>query len=162
MPNSGVADNYCNIDGNKPAGTGSYKAMIAGWGTRRACSSNNCTTSGAAENLDWALAPNTQYRRNDLSTIIMTTNSAGIFVFGTLQATIVATPLPGGSPISLWTGLSAGWLSHPSSGTCGGSWATPGGTGVYGLINRSNSTLLHYSTATPCSSNSGQLACAQQ
>ncbi|MFZ5628789.1 MAG: DUF1554 domain-containing protein [Spirochaetota bacterium] len=162
MANSGVADNYCNTAGNKPAGTGNYKAMMSGWGTRRACSSNNCTTSGAAENLDWALAPNTQYRRNDLSTIIMTTNSAGIFVFGTLQATIVATPLPGGSPITLWTGLSAGWLSQSSSGTCGGNWSTPGGTGVYGLINRTNSTLLHYSTATPCSSNSGQLACAQQ
>lgn len=162
MANSGVADNYCNGDGNKPAGTGNYKAMIAGWGTRRACSSSNCATSGAAENLDWALAPNTQYRRNDLSTIIMTTNSAGIFVFGTLAATIVATPLPGGSPISLWTGLTTGWTTHSSSGTCGGNWSTPSGTGVYGLINRSNNTLLHYSTATPCSSSSGLLACAQQ
>lgn len=162
MANSSVADNICNSDGNKPAGTGSYKAMIAGWGTRRACSSNNCTTAGAAENLDWALAPNTQYRRNDLSTIIMTTNSAGIFVFGTLAATIVPTPVPGGSGISLWTGLSAGWVSHTSGFTCGGNWSTPAGTGAYGLLNRSDGNLLHNSTATPCSSNSARLACAQQ
>jgi len=161
MANSGEADNLCNNDGNKPAGTGSYKAMIAGWGTRRACSSGNCITSGMAENLDWVLLPNTEYRRRDLATRIMTTNGAGIFAFGTLAATLVPTPLPGGSPSGYWTGMTGAWTTN-GSGTCGGNWSTAVSVGAYGVITQTNSTALFSSTGGNCNTTSAYLACAQQ
>lgn len=162
ITNSSVADNLCNSDASKPASTGSYKAMIAGWGTRRACTSGNCATSGAAENLDWVLAPNTEYRRNDLATKIMTTNSAGIFAFGALSATLVALPLPGGSPTGYWSGMGSTWVTQGASGTCGGSWSTPLGTGAYGVITATNSTALFSGTGGNCNSTSSYLVCAQQ
>lgn len=162
ITSSTVADNFCNSDGNKPVSTGSYKAMIAGWGTRRACTSGNCTTSGAAENLDWVLAPNTEYRRNDLATRIMTTNSAGIFVFGALSATLVPTPLPGGSPTGYWSGMGSSWVTQSASGTCGGNWSTALSTGAYGIITATNSTALFSATGGNCNSTSSYLVCAQQ
>lgn len=157
---SSVADSLCNGDGNRPV-FGTYKAMIVGWGTRRACSSGNCATSGAAENLDWVLAPNTEYRRSD-ATKVMTTNSAGIFVFGTLSSTIVALPLPGGSPTSYWSGMGGNWTTLGPSGTCGGSWSTAAGSGAYGLITSTGPALLFSASASPCSSNSSLFVCAQQ
>lgn len=157
---SSVADSLCNGDSKNP-GFGTYKAMIVGWGTRRACSSGNCATSGAAENLDWVLAPNTEYRRSD-ATKVMTTNSAGIFAFGALSATLVALPLPGGSATSYWSGMWGNWITQGPSGTCGGNWSTAGGSGAYGLITSTGPAVLFSASASPCSSNSSLFVCAQQ
>jgi Protein of unknown function (DUF1554) len=77
-----AADTICNTDSNKP-NSSTYKALIVDdAGTRVACTSANCVTSGASEHAGtWPLAPNAAYVRADGTTAIGTTTSAGIFSF---------------------------------------------------------------------------------
>lgn len=154
IANSGVADADCNIGTGNHPGYGTYKAMIVGWGTRRACSSMNCVTSGAAENLDWVLAPDTEYRRPDAVTKIITTNSAGV---GSIVAAFIASGVT-----AHWTGLTTDWRTQGATGTCGGSWSTGATTGAYGRTNSAGSIALFDALASPCSSNNARLICAQQ
>ncbi|MCC5815872.1 MAG: DUF1554 domain-containing protein [Leptospira sp.] len=72
------ADAKCAGDTNKPT-TGTYKAFIVdGAGTRRACTTANCS-GGTGEHIDWVLKPNTSYVRAVGTTALFVTNSNGIF-----------------------------------------------------------------------------------
>jgi hypothetical protein len=74
-----AADTICAADTNNP-GDGTYKAMVVAGTDRRACTSSNCTTSGAAEHIDWVLQASSVYTRVD-GTVIGTTNSVGLLNF---------------------------------------------------------------------------------
>src|SRR6478736_1249932 len=99
------ADTLCNAS---PPSPGSYKALIVDGTTRVACTSAHCVTSGAAEGVDWVLAPNTKYVRAD-NTVVGTTSAAAIFAFPLTNSV-------GEIGYSYWTGLSGDWTT--STDTC--------------------------------------------
>lgn len=96
-----AADNACLSDTNYP-GTGAYKALIVDGSSRVACTSSRCSTLGAVENVDWALAPNRTYVRTTDGEVIGTTNASGIFDFPITRQI-------GASSFFIWTGLDANW-----------------------------------------------------
>lgn len=114
-----TADTLCNSDVGKPAGGGTYKAMISG-PTRIACLLPNCP-GGGSEHTSWVFLPNTSYFQTDGVTMIGTTNANAL-----LQATFVNQAT---AHSKYWTGLNndwtnaamncAGW-SNTGSSTCGG------------------------------------------
>lgn len=98
------ADTKCMTDAANPMGpgNGSWKALIVG-GERRACSTPYCS-GGAAENIDWALKPNTNYvRPNGL--VIGNTDPAGLLVFPLNSAISDLTTT------FAWTGLAGDWMT---------------------------------------------------
>ncbi len=97
----------------KPSGVTAVKALLVG-STRTACTSPNCATGGATEHLDWPLAPSTEYRRPDGTTVIAKTNAKGLF--DTLSASISMTD------DFVWTGLS------PNGMGTGTNWTTSSST----------------------------------
>jgi hypothetical protein len=107
------ADNWCMNDTNKPGSPTSvvFKAMLAETTSRVACTSANCTTSGSAEHINWILKDNTSYVRLDGSTVIATTNTAGIFT--TQPADIMATNV---NPI--WVYSTGSWFNATAAQTC--------------------------------------------
>jgi hypothetical protein len=115
------ADTLCNAS---PPAAGTYKALLVDGTTRVACSSVDCATDGAAEGIDWVLTPDTTYVREDGTTVIGTTNSAGIFAFP-LTSSI------GTLSVSYWTGLNSDWTT--SDDTCTGWTQTSGAFASEGL-----------------------------
>ncbi len=119
------ADSICMSDSNKPV-AGTYKAFLVDGTNRRACSTANCS-GGVSENIDWVLAPSTTYYQVDGTTPIMTTNSAGIFVFGTLTNSFLNTT------DDYWTGLQSNWTPRNTNCTLwtsdSGGVSSSGGTG---------------------------------
>lgn len=91
----------CDPDANNPAPSSSFKALVVGNGLRVACTNPDCT-GGTLGRLDWVLAPSTTYKRAD-NTPVFTTDSNGVFIFGT------ATNPPSATPIEYWTGMAADW-----------------------------------------------------
>lgn len=114
------ADVFCMADTNKPS-TGTYKAFLVDGVNRRACSTANCS-GGISENIDWVLAPDTTYYRSNQTTPIMTTNSSGVFVFGTLTNSFLGAMIPywsGFAPAANWTTgtrICSLWTSSSGSG----------------------------------------------
>ncbi|MFZ5891786.1 MAG: DUF1554 domain-containing protein [Myxococcota bacterium] len=102
------ADTQCNAS---PPVAGTFKALLVDGATRIACTSAQCATNGAAEGVDWPLAPNTTYVRADGTTVIGTTTSAAIFAFP-LTASI------GTAGFTYWTGLNVDWTT--STDSCAG------------------------------------------
>jgi len=136
------ADGLCMADAQATALGGTFKAMIVdstppGSITRQACTTFNCTNP--AENINWVLRANTTYLQIDGITTIMTTNSAGIFPFGTLTNPISSTGF------QVWSGLNFGWNS--GGNTCGPaifpSWRTTNPAGNQASAGVSNSTDFH-------------------
>lgn len=74
--------------------------------------------------LDWVLKPNTEYRREDETTVIGTTNSSGIFDFP-LDASFSS------SAGNIWTGLIWDFTS-PNGANCGNFTIGTGDQGNYG------------------------------
>lgn len=153
------ADDLCNSDANKP-NSSTYKAMIvADSPARRACTHPDCSNSGASEHFDWVLSPNTEYYRDDGTTLIGTTNSAGIFSFP-LDNTYLLTE--GSNDVErIWTGISDDWINDYECS----SWtvSTPGGfpnIGGHARIDATDSQAIRYSTQR-CSEFS-HLACVEQ
>ncbi|MCB1170611.1 MAG: DUF1554 domain-containing protein [Leptospiraceae bacterium] len=93
-----------------PGFASEYKALLAS-AQRRACTSANCSTSGAAEHLDWVLAANTTYL-NPTGAVIMTTNESGIVDFSSSSLSTAFTTEVG----SYWTGFkdSPAWTTDVS------------------------------------------------
>ncbi|GIX41510.1 MAG: hypothetical protein KatS3mg129_1243 [Leptospiraceae bacterium] len=108
------ADNICNNDPNKP-NTSLYKALLVDGTNRVACISPNCSTNGISEHIDWVLKPNTTYIRANGSTFIFTTNSDGIFIFGTANNSI--SDGPPSTIYFIWTGLNQDWTIYTFSST---------------------------------------------
>ncbi len=147
------ADNVCMTDANKPSG-GTYKAFLVDGTNRRACATGNCTVA-AGNNIDWVLAPNKTYYRSDGTTPILTTNGAGIFVFGTLTNSFLT------SGTNYWTGLFTSWIT---SAACT-AWTSSSGASIgrVGVGNLTNSQSI--SDATPACDDGGMnifLICAEQ
>jgi len=147
------ADSKCMADSNYP-GSGTYKALIVD-GTNRIASASANAGDGQ---VDWVLQPNTTYYRSDGSTIILTTDSNGIFVFGTLDNSF-------GSGGRLWMGLNADWTTDNHCTT----WAD--GTNSYPAVSGSGGDSVETSSSSidasiagspyPCNF-SGQLLCVEQ
>lgn len=98
------ADTICMTDTNKPA-AGTYKAFLVDGTNRRACATGNCTVA-TGNNIDWVLAPATTYYRSDGTTPILTTNDAGISIFGTLTNSFLT------DGTDYWTGLNSNWTTY--------------------------------------------------
>lgn len=117
------ADALCNADANKPNDS-VYKALLSATDTRQACTSANCETEGAQENLDWVFQPNTEYRRPDGTTVIGTTTEAALLI------NPLDNSVDGGSgPARVWTGTTHNYRIDPSNCT---NWSN-GTSGVDGL-----------------------------
>jgi len=102
------ADDYCESE--KPAGSGTFKAMIAIPTVREACRTHaNCMNGSTLlkdDGIGWVMAPNTSYE-NKRGKYLWTTNEAGIVYLGasSLPAAIYDSdglPKP-------WTGLTSDW-----------------------------------------------------
>lgn len=148
------ADNLCRNDAANPMGSGNgfWKALISLAGVRVACSTSDCSGSGAAEHLDWVLKANTQYQRPN-GTVIGNTNTNGLFI-GLLTNTVST------APGNAFTGLTQNWTV---AGTHCISWTSnnmvdqgqSGQTDQSGVIWFSN-------TALSCDVPSKVLYCVQQ
>ncbi|WP_244290288.1 DUF1554 domain-containing protein [Leptospira bourretii] len=124
--NAGISgfDTHCNNSTNKPSGSYTYKALVSDGIKRRACSTANCS-GGTSEHIDWVLKPNQQYKTNDGTTIIGTTNANGLFPVP-LTNSIQPTAIDGSSDLVI-TGLNDNW----TAGDDCNDW-TGTGNGKYG------------------------------
>lgn len=148
------ADTKCDTDSVRPNDGSTYRALVVDNSStsRRACTSSNCVNP--AENLNWAFKSNTQYVRSSDSTAIMTTNSAGVFPFGTLNNSFTS-----GATVSYWTGLRNDWQS--SSNDCS-DW-TNSSSGLNGRTGDSSATdSTSIRNNTPACNTQWYLLCVEQ
>lgn len=144
---SAAADALCMASAAKPS-TGTYKALLATT-NRRACTNPTCTS--AAENLDWVFAANKTYYRVDTTTVVGTTNAAGIFVFP-LSASL--TDIFEG----IYTGLNANWTTGQNCNN----WTSSSGA-VNGSQGFSDATTTSFiSGVIGGCDNGNHLACVEQ
>lgn len=117
-----------------------FKALVMtnGSGTytkRIACLSAYCS-GGAGEHQNWVLDANREYRRNDGTTIIGTTNAEGLFVPPLTNSLT-------GVNETFWTGFPDSWavLNIGSNNDCG-SWTNPssGGQVYFGTGDATDAT----------------------
>lgn len=144
------ADTKCNADSNKPADGSTYKAVLSDAASRMACSTANCTL--VSENVNWPLGANLTYLRSTDGSAVFISNSAGIFIFGTLTA-----PVESSGSNDYWTSINANWTSIGSH--CSG-WTASTGSGRVGTSDQTNSNAI-FSGSSGCS-NSNRLLCAEQ
>jgi len=151
------ADARCMADANKPT-TGTFKAMIVDDEDRRACSTDNCTTSGTAEHIDWVLSPNAKYIREPGSASLFTTNSRGIFVFGTMDA-----PFASMGSVQTWGGFTTIVGKWQTSSSDCSNWTTSGAgsNGRVGSTNQTDYTAIRNSNSIACNQNH-HLLCVEQ
>jgi hypothetical protein len=148
------ADLNCQTDSNKPGGTATWKAMLVDGGTRRACTSANCSTSGNGEHNDWVLKPNATYVRPD-GTLIGSTNDKALLVFPLSNSIGIGSFLP-------WTGLNTDWTSDTSN-NCGGWTIDDAGYGSVGEAGAATAAAIRYNLTPlgPCASGK-PLYCVEQ
>lgn len=143
-----AADNLCNTDASKPANSGTYMAILVTAATRVA----SVTANVGDGQVNWVLRPNTTYTRPD-GTVIMTTNSAAIYVFGpNLTASI------GTTGAGLWTGLGSNWTTNVAT-NCS-DWTSTAPFGIYGTANLS--TFSSIATGSLGCTNPASFYCVQQ
>jgi hypothetical protein len=140
------ADAFCNFDPNRPVLSSYYSAMIVdSSGTRTACTSANCGTSGTAEHVDWPLYENTAYIQAG------TGNEIGITdIYGLLSSMAIAIDLA--TSQTAWTGFSssADWTSDPSN-TCLDWYSNSGGDfGSVGATDSNITASIYSSSSTTC------------
>jgi len=136
------ADSLCMTDANKPAGGGTYKAMLVDGVNRVACTTANCS-GGVSEHVDWVFKPNTLYVRSDGITAVVTMGANGIWDFGLNGNTNLLTNAFDSAASTYWTGLEWNWTSV-SAQMCGGSWASGlnGDLGDFGNGDRTNAGVI--------------------
>ncbi len=105
------ADSICMNDSAKPSASTIFKALLA---DETGCSGNPCRRASIAANagdgqIDWVFKPNTSYYRSDGTTLILTTNSNSIFVFGNFTNPITTTAF------TTLTGMSGNWFTFANS-----------------------------------------------
>lgn len=146
------ADSKCNSDAGKPAGGGTYKALIASGTTRRACTTLGCT-GGCGEGSSWVLKPNTTYIQGfGTNQTIGTTTSAAIFAFP-LSAVM------GDQTSVSFTGLTKDWTNHSNNCT---EWTNnTAGTGRVGDDTQTISDAIS-SGNTACTTTTVNLFCVEQ
>lgn len=158
-----AADAICNADANKPTGGGTYKAMLADGTDRRACTTDNCSTGGTSEHIDWVLKPNTTYTSSS-GTTIATTDANGLFSSSISQAI-------GSAGVFVWTGITYQqdfgaasafidrWIN--SNGNCN-NW-TDNSNLVAGEIGQGEATDYRYiSGGNPTCNNNYKFYCVEQ
>ena len=153
------ADAICNSDAERPDTTVTYKAMLVDTaGARVACTTANCS-GGNAEHVDWILAPNTEYRRVDGTTIIGTTNSLALFSY----------PLTNGldtdATLIYWTGFNnaaADFTTSDTSNTCTSWTSGAGGGALNGKRGNGNSNYGAFGSGQDWCNVTYHLACVQQ
>ncbi len=124
------ADSLCMADANKPAGGGTYKAMLSDITTRAACTTPNCIFT-YNDGIDWVMQANAIYTRSDGTTVVMTTGPSGIWDFvnpNTDPRKLPATFDTTGT--TYWTGLDWDWRATQTGSFCG-YWSN-GTSGVNG------------------------------
>lgn len=108
----------------KPAGlTGTFKALIISPGSR--------TASPA---VDWVLAASKEYRREDGTTSIFTTDSSRL-----PQATLTNTIYALGGSNFFWDGLDAQQWNHAGGASHCSNWTSTGGNGGIGWVTKTPS-----------------------
>lgn len=149
------ADAYCNDagDGNHP-GSGTYKALLVDGNNRIACTTANCATGGATENVDWVMSANQTYIRPD-GTVIGTTTAAGILT--TFTNPIVNS----GTDVWVWTGMQANYTTLNDNHHCFEWTVTGAQSGLAGNAKLGNTGAI-YSSATLCSGTIAKLTCVEQ
>jgi hypothetical protein len=136
---SGIAraDAFCMSSLSRPP-TGTYKAMLVDGVTR-----------DAAERLDWVFLPSTPYVQVDGSTLVGTTNDAGLLDLPLRNAWEGDVAR---SEALFWTGIdSAGW-SGGAATSCG-QWGSkdPSVVGHIGAAGQVNATAIGVGSAAVCS-----------
>ncbi|MEK6743070.1 MAG: DUF1554 domain-containing protein [Nitrospirota bacterium] len=139
------ADSLCMADASKPAGGGTYKAMLVDGVNRVACTTANCG-GGVSEHIDWVLHASTTYVRSDGTTTVMITDTTGIWNFvdpitdpNNLPATFDTT----GSRYR--TGLEWNWIITDAAHRCGATPWTDGTSGSnddYGFGDRADDSAI--------------------
>ncbi len=155
------ADTKCNSDSNRPVTTVTYKALLVTTsGSRRACSSANCS-GGASEHVDWVLSADTQYRRADGITVIGTTNSIALFSLPLTNS------IDSDTGKKYWTGFNSGgsfdWTAANGANTCTSYTDNTGGGGAngkYGMGNSSNGAMGE--SQDWCNTSTTRIACVEQ
>lgn len=132
-----------------------YKALVvADTGdpetSRIACTSDNCSSGGASEHVNWVLSPNTKYIRPDGTTIGTTTSNA-------IFESSLDNPISGGGTPPK-TGLDYFWVT--SSNTCS-SWTSTSGTARTGNPMQTSISIAFSDGARDCSETAG-LFCVEQ
>jgi hypothetical protein len=158
-------DQQCQTDANTKnisnGGYTTYKAFIVtnttnGAITRRqACLTNDCG-NGAGEAVGWILEPNTEYRREDGTTVIGTTNANSIFAFPLNNSFT-------GNGDEYWTGINPGWATATNSSTINCSFYQSNGAGPSSLVGNGNATdSASISAGTADCSLTRKLLCVEQ
>jgi cysteine-rich repeat protein len=143
------ADAQCNLS---PPNGSTYKALLVDGTSRLACTAAECE-GASLQGIDWVLAPNTTYVREDGTTVIGTTNAAAVFVFP-LEASIAT------SGFSYWTGLNADWTT--SEDNCSGWTGTSGFYADEGLGDATDSGAIQ-GVSESCATLAGAFfACVEQ
>ncbi|MBE7440021.1 MAG: DUF1554 domain-containing protein [Spirochaetales bacterium] len=157
--NAGIAglDNNCATDANKPAGGGTYKALVTDGTARRACTTPNCS-SGTSEHFDWVLKPSTEYRRKDGTTVIGTTTANGVFTFPLTNSVEIIANLVVTNAIV--TGMNADWTSNANDCL---NWTTNmhGNSSTVGTWDATNFTFIGGAGTSSCA-NTHMLVCVEQ
>ena len=147
------ADAKCMSDSNYP-GSGTFKAMLTDGSTRIACTTANCSGSGAAEHTGWVLAASTAYYRVDGTTLIGTTNAAGIFSFPLTNSFSTAASY-------YWSSLNTDWTVYGGGAVHCTGWTTnSSGNGEMGDPSATDTSSIK-AFGTGCNG-SNYLLCVQQ
>ncbi|MCR9142989.1 MAG: DUF1554 domain-containing protein [bacterium] len=145
---SGIAeaDAFCMADANRP-NTSTYKALLAD-PTPAPERTASVTANAGDGQVDWVLAPNLNYFRQDGTTPLFTTNANGIFVFGAMTNSFAAAAGNHWSALrNDWRTLGglncSGWSSSGGNARVGDSFATDGTALQVGGPPTSCATALH-------------------
>ena len=149
------ADSICASDATGLSLTGTYKAMIVG--TVTTIRTASATANAGDGQVDWVLAADTDYIRQD-STVIGTTASTGLFAFPLTNSFA-------SSSLNFYTGLNTDWTSGtaPASELCdfgSGSWTDTSSFGAYGDSALTTATTLRIGN-NACT-NTRHLLCVEQ
>ena len=151
-----AADNSCNADAGKPAGGGTYKAVIgATW--RVACNTANCQ-GGASEHTDWPLQANTPYGRPD-GAFLGKTNAVGL-----LPDTLSAKIKNASDTYAwiAWSGFDREWRT--TAGVNCSDWGSNSSLGIGTIIYSTAASTWRVSDSMTdnCNNTTRKLICAEQ
>ncbi len=145
------ADAKCNADSNKPSDGSTYSAVLVNGVGRIACNgTSNCTL--ISENTNWSIGASLNFVRASDGAALFTSNTAGIYSFGTL-----ANPIESSGSRTYWTGLTNSWNLSGSHCTL---WVLSLGTGQTGDSSQTGTGAI--ATGTANCNTFKSLLCAEQ
>lgn len=146
------ADAICNADAKKLT-SNDYKALIVRDLVRVACTTADCGAPNTGAYVDWVLQADTEYRRNDGTTVIGTTDSDRIFSIDLTNSL--------GTSGSYWSGLNNDWTAATTI-DCS-DWVNTTGSvnGVIGSLTAVDMGAFSNGNAT-CDTTTSYLVCVEQ